>query len=158
MNSRMMQFVCGHAMVFAAAFIATVGMKSHSMPPRTDARIAMGIAVCAVPVAAAAGAAMLIQAQTPRRLLDRGSFRSTSAAVLGVFSGLLALVLDGVLAATINPLVTGTISLAVTSFFAAGVTLVALAGRRAAGCCLQCEYDISASLASGRCPECGTKF
>src|SRR5262249_11707995 len=130
----------------------------HARPARAAAWFATTLAVGVVPITATAGAAIIVHACSPRRIFDVRALRSSAAGALGVVSGLLALTLGGLLAATFDPWVNNATWLAGTSLFSACIVLVTLARRRMVGCCAHCDYDISASLAYGRCPECGMRI
>lgn len=156
--------------------------KLHLFP--TAILVRFILVTCVIPVVMAIGAMMLVHRVWPRRILDPGANGMVRSLILGTSAGLGGLVIAaagppiaegiadrvwqkaevverqlGVLIWHSYCLPDGEISDMVKGgtggLLASAVLLLAFGGRRRTGLCLNCDYDVRASLNAGRCPECG---
>jgi uncharacterized membrane protein len=154
----MRRFLLGYILLSGLVFMVGVAGDLDRRQWSMDRSLHIAASVVAIPSLFAALAAGMVQHRRPRRMFDPGACRGARAFCCGVLASTLAVIL-GTLAMSSTPRSSqDALYIACASVVSSALVVWTLGGRRRPGFCLRCGYDVSASLAFGRCPECGAKL
>ena len=151
----MYRFVQGFAAVFAVILLWNTWMDAtdDAVNLRRIGSLAMGL--CLLPTLGAWGTARLVHTLRPRRLFDAPLRDGYRPFFCGVIAAMITIV---VLMVMLNPLgrMVGQAHYIVSAaVLVCLIILMLVCRKRQSGNCIDCGYDISASIVFGRCPECG---
>jgi len=152
----MKRFIGGFLVVMLAALAVNVLWLRRDAAAASWMQFLLVVGI--VPTVAGWATVRLVHLGWPRRVFDAPDRYAVYLPALGAVAGVVCLALIAVQATYLSahwPDWSFGLGAAVIASLA-----VVLAGCRArrAGCCLRCGYDITHSLAAGRCPECGRAF
>ena len=152
----MRSFIVGHASVGLALLIGNLaaGTAGRATP---DALVGLAGPLLLAPTTAAYLTAMMLHAFRPRRILDVRCRRRPAAFTAGILSATVGWTIATGMIIGLDGILADTSIAASASCFAAWLVL-RFASPIRPGHCLPCDYDLRASLAFGRCPECGVKI
>lgn len=133
--------------------IITQEFQLAAMVDTIDNMIELGMVLCVIPIIGAGGTAYMVHRLFPRRIFD-GLRHSWSPYFYGMFTSVITITATAFLLVW-KPMLPESFSLLIVSMVTTLFMVVIFCTRRRVGFCLHCEYDITASLSFGRCPECG---
>ncbi|MCB9850538.1 MAG: hypothetical protein H6817_07520 [Phycisphaerales bacterium] len=152
----MKRFTAAYLTIMLAMLVAAFVLSRRAMSGELIAMYAL--VICLLPTVTAWGTTRLILLFRPMREFDAAKHYSIYLPILGICAAVFTIMLISAQAAFLKNWLPDW--LYVLSAAVAATALVVLVGcnRRRPGCCLRCGYDITHSLATGRCPECGWCF
>lgn len=158
MKSRTLVFCVGFLFVSLAGYAGELafGDTLRWIPVRDHALFAA--AMCAIPTICAWTAARSVGSVFPRRMLLATAEPGIGPAILGGIACTVAIAATALLLIVTERHVHGLVVYGVCAFISTGALVAVFGGRIRPGRCVRCDYDLSASWESRRCPECGLTF
>lgn len=152
----MKRFIFAIALVWLAVFVWNL-QTGWGGRLALQYRMLLGNTVILAPISAASLITILYNHLRPRRLFLKESHGTIRIIVMGVVTAVVSMFISMFAVAYFDSYVHE--SFIVFGCVALSTWLaIRLMPRYAPGVCAACHYDIRASLAAGRCPECGLAF
>lgn len=150
----MQSFAIGHTLVLLLVHIVNASMARRTWT--IGDHFNTGAVLVLIPVATALAVAGFIQTKSPRRILCTASPSGPRRFMLGACAAIFTLSFMALLVIVAAGSIHEWLIAIIASTAATALVIWGLCKRPQPGHCLICNYDISASLPQGRCPECGT--
>lgn len=150
----MYRFALGFLAVHIVTFIVNIFQLRGAVS--TDQWIQYALLIGIIPLLCAWATVKLIVLLRPLRAFDASDQHPVFLPLLGVAAAGVSVLLMALLTAFLSDTMPDWLFSVASSIAATGLAVLTGCRKRLPGCCVRCGYDITHSLAAGRCPECGS--
>lgn len=149
-------FAIGYALILLLVHVVNACMARRAWT--INDHIETGAVLVIIPFAMALAIAAFIHVLSPRKIFCSASQSSLNRIMTGVLCAVLTLSLMALFVVVANASIHEWVIAIIAASAATLVVVRGMCRRLQPGRCLICDYDITASLVQGRCPECGTSI
>lgn len=150
----MKRFSAGYLAVLIVTFIVNIFQLRGAVS--TDQWMQYALLIGIIPLLCAWATAKLIVLLRPLRAFDAPDRHPVFLPLLGVTAAGVSVLVMALLTAYLSDDLPDWLFAIASSVAATGLVVLTACRKRQPGCCVRCGYDITHSLAAGRCPECGS--
>lgn len=119
--------------------------------------LVLAVLICVPPIVGTCGAALLMRALRPCRILKAKPFFDYRPALAAVAASFLTVILTSVALVLLDHWLNDALILGLAAFVAS-LLVLSLSATLRPGHCLKCDYDLRGGQSGNRCPECGLPF